>query len=124
MPKAPLPGGQGIPWSRRIDGAWCYGLATTSLHANPQGAVHGGVMMTLADHALSMLAWDAAERAPCTTIQLNTHFLDAVEPGAFIWVAGEVARRTRALVFMRGIIRVGERDVAAADGIWRILRGG
>lgn len=127
MPRAALPGGQGIPWSRRIDGVWCYGLQTTEAHANPQGALHGGVMMTLADHGLSMLAWEAAERAPCTTIQLNTQFLSAVRPGEFVWIAGEVVRRTKSLVFMRGIIRAAEhddaRDVAAADGIWRILRG-
>ena len=122
MTRAPLPGGMGIPWSKRIDGAWCYGLLTTDAHANPQGAVHGGVMMTLADHALSILAWEAAERAPCTTIQLNTHFMDAVPPGAFLWVAGEVTRRTRSLVFTRGIMRCEDRDVAAVDGIWRILR--
>lgn len=127
MPKAALPSGQGTPWSRRIDDAWCYGLQTTDEHANPQGALHGGVMMTLADHALSILAWQAADRAPCTTIQLNTQFLAAVRPGEFIWVAGEVVRRTGSLVFMRGIIRASEdgttsRDVGAADGIWRVLR--
>ena len=127
MHKAALPGGQGVPWSRRIDDVWCYGLQTTADHANPQGALHGGVMMTLADHGLSMLAWEAVERAPCTTIQLNTQFLAAVQPGAFIWVAGEVVRRTNSLVFMRGIIRAADdttdsRDVCAADGIWRVLR--
>ncbi len=124
MPKAALPGGLGVPWSKRVDGLWCYGLLTTADHANPQGALHGGVMMALADHGLSILAWEAAERAPCTTIQLNTHFLDAVRPGEFIWITGEITRRTRSLVFTRGIIRAAERDVAAADGIWRILRGG
>lgn len=124
MPRAALPGGLGVPWSKRIDGVWCYGMLTTPSHANPQGALHGGVMMTLADHALSMLAWEAAERAPCTTIQLNTHFLSAVRPGEFLFVAGEVTRRTGAMVFMRGLLRTPDRDVGAADGIWRILRGG
>ena len=124
MPRAALPGGLGIPWSRRIDGVWCYGMQTTPDHANPQGALHGGVLVTLSDHALSMLAWEAAERAPCTTIQLNTHFMSAVRPGEFIWVAGEVTQRTGSMVFMRGIVRAPDRDVAACDGIWRILRGG
>ena len=34
--------------------------------------------MAFADHGLSFLAWEAAERTLCTTIQLNTHFLDAI----------------------------------------------
>ena len=124
MPSAPLPGGLGVPWSKRVDGVWHYGLATTPAHANPQGALHGGVLMTLADHALSLLAWEAAERAPCTTIQLNTHFLSAVRPGEFVSIAGEVTRRTGSMVFVRGVVSAGGRSVGAVDGIWRVLRGG
>jgi acyl-coenzyme A thioesterase PaaI-like protein len=56
------------------------------------------------------------------TIQLNTHFLAAVTPGEFIELKGEVTRATRGLVFVRGILSVGDREVAAVDGIWRVLR--
>ena len=123
---APLPGALGILWAKRVDTAWRYGLATTPDHGNNNGVVHGGVLMAFADHGLSFLAWEAAARAPCTTIQLNTHFLDAVRPADFIELRGEVTRRTAGLVFVRGIIsaRTGEaeRDVLAVDGIWRILR--
>jgi acyl-coenzyme A thioesterase PaaI-like protein len=97
-------------------------LLTTAEHANPQGVLHGGILMTFADHGLSMLAWEAAQRAPCTTIQLNTHFLAPVEPGQFVELRGEVTRATKGLVFVRGILAVGDRDVAAVDGIWRVLR--
>jgi acyl-coenzyme A thioesterase PaaI-like protein len=123
---APLPGGLGLPWAKRVDGLWRYGLLTEGGHGNNNGVVHGGVLMAFADHGLSFLAWEAAERAPCTTIQLNTHFLDAIHPGEFIELRGEVTRRTRGLVFLRGVLaaRRGEkvRDVGATDGIWRVLR--
>ena len=119
---AALPGGLGVPWAKREGEGWRYGLLTSEAHANPQGAVHGGVLVTLADHGLSMLAWEAADRAACTTIQLNTHFLDAVRPGEFVELHGEVTRRTRALVFTRGTLLAGGRPVAATDGIWRVLR--
>jgi acyl-coenzyme A thioesterase PaaI-like protein len=117
-----MPAGIGMPWAKRVGDAWRYGMLTTADHANPQGAVHGGMLMTFADHGLSMLAWEAAKRAPCTTIQLNTHFLAAVEPGAFVEVMGEVTRATTGLVFIRGLLSAGDRDVAAVDGIWRVLR--
>jgi acyl-coenzyme A thioesterase PaaI-like protein len=124
--RAGLPGGLGVPWGRKQDGAWRYGLTTVEDHANVNGVLHGGVLMTFADHGLSMLAWEAAERAPCTTIQLNTQFLDAVHPGEFLELRGEVVRRTRGLVFLRGIISAralsGVRDIGAVDGIWRVLR--
>ncbi len=122
MARAALPGGLGIPWAKRDAKGWRYGLQTTPAHANPQGALHGGVLMTVADHGLSIIAWEAAERAPCTTIQLNTQFIAAVRPGEFVWVRGEVTQRTGSMVFMRGIMATPDRDVAAVDGIWRILR--
>jgi acyl-coenzyme A thioesterase PaaI-like protein len=126
LPGAALPSGIGIPWARRVDGIWHYGLLTDDDHGNPNGVVHGGVMMAFADHGLSMIAWEAAERAACTTIQLNTHFLDAIHPGEFVELRGEVTRKTRGLVFVRGVIGVRshdtQRDVGAVDGIWRVLR--
>lgn len=122
MPNSAMPSGVGIPWAKRDGATWLYGMLTTAEHANPQGMVHGGMLMTFADHALSMLAWEAAKRAPCTTIQLNTHFLSAVTPGDFVALRGEVTRATRGLVFVRGLLAAGERDVAAVDGIWRISR--
>jgi acyl-coenzyme A thioesterase PaaI-like protein len=122
MRNGPMPAGIGLPWAKRAHDGWRYGMLTTADHANPQGALHGGMLMTFADQGLSLLAWEAAKRAPCTTIQLNTHFLAAVEPGAFVELRGEVTRATQGLVFVRGVMAVGARDVAAVDGIWRVLR--
>ena len=126
LPGAAMPGGLGVPWAKKVDGAWRYGLVTSADHNHGSGVVHGGVLAAFADHALSFLAWEAAERAPCTTIQLNTHFLDGVPPGAFIELRGEVTRRTRGLVFVRGVVSArdddGIRDAVAVDGIWRVLR--
>jgi uncharacterized protein (TIGR00369 family) len=117
-----MPAAIGVLWAKRTGDAWHYGMATTQQHANPQGALHGGILMTFADHALGMYAWEASKRVPSVTIQMNTHFLAAVTPGEFVELRGEVTRATRGLVFIRGILSVGERDVAAIDGIWRILR--
>jgi acyl-coenzyme A thioesterase PaaI-like protein len=122
LPGAALPSGMGLPWAKRHDGHWRYGLLTTQDHANPRGAVHGGVLMTFVDHGLSMLVWEASSRSPCATIQLNGHFVDAVRPGEFVELAGDVVRRGRALVFVRGLLRVAGREVLAADGIWRVLK--
>jgi len=148
----PLPGQIAQFWSRRVEETWHYGILTDASHANGNGVVHGGVLMTVADHALSFLAWNAAERQPCTTIQLNTHFLDAIHPGEFVEVRGQITRRTRGLVFVRGDVLAhgtipapagGQRSASAADetspngsrlsglqprpvgavdGIWRVLR--
>lgn len=120
-----LPAGLGFPWARRVDGEWRYGFQTTDAHVNDGGIVHGGILMTFADQCLGMFVWEATGRVPSVTIQLNTHFLDAVKPGEFLEARGEITRRTGGMVFMRGTVSVltpeGSRDAAVFDGIWRIL---
>ena len=123
MTSGAMPAGIGVPWSKRGDTGWRYAMMMTEAHLNPQGVIHGGILMTFADHGLSLYAWEAAKRQPCTTIQLNTHFLAAVKPGDFVELTGEITRVTRALVFVRGLLSVEGRDAAAMDGIWRILGG-
>jgi acyl-coenzyme A thioesterase PaaI-like protein len=126
LPGAALPGGLGMPWALKVGEQWRYGLLTEPGHVNPSGAVHGGVLMAFADHGLSFLAWEAAARAPCATIQMNSQFLDGVVPGEFVELRGEVVRRTNSLVFVRGLLvalgDAADREVVAVDGIWRILR--
>jgi acyl-coenzyme A thioesterase PaaI-like protein len=126
MPAAALPGGLGIPWAKRVGEQWRYGLPIGDGHLNPNGVVHGGVLMAFADHGLGLLAWEAAGRATCITIQLNAHFLDAIRPGEFIELRGEVTRRTSGLVFLRGLAGArnshGARDVGSLDGVWRVMR--
>jgi acyl-coenzyme A thioesterase PaaI-like protein len=118
-----MPAAIGAPWAKRSEeGGWRYGLLTTAAHANPEGAVHGGILMIFADHTLGIFAWEAAKRSRCVTIQMNTHFLASVTPGDFVELRGEVTRATRGLVFVRGILSAAGRDAAAIDGIWRILR--
>lgn len=123
MRNGPMPAAIGLPWSKRLDDRWLYGLLTTPEHVNPEGAVHGGILMLFADHTIGLLAWDACKPYPAVTIQLNTHFLSAVKPGDFVVLDGEVTRATKGLVFVRGILSVGDRQAAAVDGIWRVLRG-
>jgi len=123
MDDNPMPAGVGVPWRKRHADGWVYGLLTRADHANPAGAVHGGVLAVFADHTLGCYVEAAADGAPNVTIQLNTHFLAAVAPGSFLELRGEVTRATGSMVFVRGIISVAESDVLAVDGIWRVFRG-
>ena len=85
------------------------------------GTVHGGALMTFADIALGSAVVRALEDANCATLSLQNHFVSAGRVGEFLYCRGEVVRRTRNLVFMRGLIQAGERVVAQADGIWKII---
>jgi acyl-coenzyme A thioesterase PaaI-like protein len=122
MHDGPMPGGLGVPWAQRFPDGWRYALEMRDDHINPAGAIHGGILMAFADHVLGLYVWAEAKGAPNVTIQLNTHFLGAAKPGDFIILRGEVTRATGSMVFVRGLIAAGDRDVVALDGIWRVFR--
>lgn len=108
-------------WSRREGDEWAYGMIASDAHVNATGVVHGGMLVSLADQAMSMLVWEAMERTPCVTIQLDTQFLSSARPGDFIQARGRVIRKTRSLVFVQGTLEVNGESVLAATGIWKAI---
>tara|TARA_R110002020_G_scaffold16871_68_gene59806 strand:+ start:5234 stop:5701 length:468 start_codon:yes stop_codon:yes gene_type:complete len=109
-------------WVRAREPAPDYAFMAQPKHQNRRDVVHGGMLMTFADRAMGMTCWYMNDRKPQATIQLNVHFVDAVQVGDFVEARCEVVRRTRSLVFMRGTLVVGERIVATADGVWKAMR--
>ena len=90
-------------------------------HHNRRGIVQGGMLMTFADRSMGMTCWYANERQPQATIQLDMHFIDAVQIGNFVEAKCKVVRRTRSLIFMSAKLVVGTRVVANANGVWKTL---
>lgn len=109
-------------WVRREDGVRVVGLLGEERHGNGYvGTVHGGVLMTFADIALGMGVVDAADTRDCVTLQLQMQFTASAPIGGFLTCRPELVRRTSQIVFMRGLIMTGERTVASADGMWKLL---
>ena len=110
-------------WFRRDEDGqgFRYGFPAEARHLNMGGVVHGGMLMSFADDVLGMTVWEAAGRKPCTTVQLSTQFIAPVKLGEFVEGRAEVLRTTRSVVFVRGLVTVGERTIVHADGIWKIL---
>lgn len=115
-------GQSGPLWTRREASGWAYGLLAEDKHLNPAGVVHGGALCTLIDHVLSTVAWEACDRTPCVTVQLDTHFLAEVRAGQFAQARVSITARTSTLVFMEGTVLVDERPVLAARAIMKVLR--
>lgn len=108
-------------WTRKEAPHWAYGLLMTPAHLNPAKVVHGGVLTSLMDHALSSIAWEAVDRRACVTVQLDTQFIAAAFEGQFVEARGEVVQATSSLVFMRGSASVGGVDVVTASAILKLL---
>ena len=106
---------------RRDPAGNALGIRIGPQHLNLRGAVHGGLIASLADHALGMQAWDACGGQPCVTLQLGLQYIGAGRSGDLLEARGEVVRMTRSVVFMRGLVVAADRVVAAVDGVWKRL---
>ena len=121
MPASDYPALIGPFLARREGGGWHYGFVAEQRHLNKGGVVHGGMLVSFADDALGATVWEAVGRQPVTTVQLNTQFIAPVHLGELAEMRAEVLRRTRTVVFVRGVLEVGGRAVVHADGVWKIL---
>lgn len=120
-----LPGFAGLVgplWTRKEekDASWAYGILAGPAHLNPAGLVHGGLLTTLMDHALSAIGWEATGRRACVTVQLDTHFLAAAREGDFLIARGRVLRATASLLFMQGSIATAETELVSASAILKL----
>jgi hypothetical protein len=98
-----LMGGLGPLLTRREGDGWAY-----ALHLN---------------HALSTIAWQASERTPCVTVQLNISFLGASRPGQLLVARGRVTHQTGSLLFMEGTLHADNAHVASAQAVMKRLSG-
>jgi uncharacterized protein (TIGR00369 family) len=110
------------PFYQPVDGSLnVCGFVTDERHGNKRGVAHGGMLATAFDVGLGNASWTAAEQKPCATIQLNVQFVGALKLGEFAVIRAEVIKVTRSLIFLRGVMAVGDRIVATSDGVWKIL---
>ena len=90
-------------------------------HVNMRGVIHGGMLMSFADAALGQAVWDATDRAPSVTLNMQSQFLKPAKAGEVIQVKPELIRRTRSFVFMRGDFKVDGETIFAATSVWKLL---
>ena len=83
--------------------------------------LHGGVLMSFADQAMGMTGRRLTGDKPHATIEMNMKFIAGVKIGDFVEAHCEVVRETRSVLFIESKLKVGDRIVASASGIWKIL---
>lgn len=108
-------------WTSGDDARRMYAILTDERHRNHNGGVHGGLIAALADHAMGNVARHAIGGQALATIQMDVQYLAAGRLGDFLVARSNVVRKTRSIVFARCTITSGDRDVAAATGVWKIL---
>lgn len=106
---------------READGTMAYGLNTGPTHQNSIGLVHGGVITSLIDQAIALVAWKAADRRPAVTVQMNVQFTSAAKSGSFLQARATIRHATRHLMFVDAQVRCDDATIASASAIMKIL---
>lgn len=109
-------------WTRRTEQGWQYGLHTVAKHLNPAGVVHGGALLTLADHVMSAVAWEVCERQPCLTLDMSAQFLSSARSGDWLTATAQVVRSSRSLIFMEVALSVENKVIFKAQALLKIVR--
>lgn len=97
----------------------------TIAHSNLMNKVHGGVTLAFLD--VGLFAASAVcghfHAAGSVTISLDTQFIGAGDIGIPLDAEVEIARATRRLIFLRGLVVQGEAVIASFTGIIRRASG-
>ena len=88
----------------------------TRSHLNGGGAIHGGALMSFADFSLFAIARRALIDTKAVTVTFNGEFIAGGAPDVMVEATGDVLRVTRTMVFVRGLIRQGDRTLLAFSG--------
>lgn len=90
-------------------------------HCNQMSILHGGMLSAFMDGLLAAAVARAA-RMPVVTVQMNLNFLSMARAGDWVTGRSHVTRLTREVAFVEGVTRVGERDLAHASAVFKLMR--
>ena len=91
------------------------GIEVEAKHANRLGRAHGGLLMTLADVALSRaVRTHLPPGAVTATADLHIAFLDGVRDGQWLEAVSNVDRAGRSLIHASCVVSADGQDVAKA----------
>jgi uncharacterized protein (TIGR00369 family) len=97
-------------------------LTLTEDHTNRHGVLHGGIAASVLDNAMgatASLTVDPTGRAPFLTVSMTVNYHAAARAGETLEAEGIVTGGGRSLTFVGGDLRVGDRLIATATGVFK-----
>ena len=91
-------------------------------HLNSARITHGGYLSALIDAGAGTAAHRAAENAQCVTISLDLKFIGTTKVGDEIVGFTKIQKKTNSLVFLIFQLHCKDKIIAAASGVWKILK--
>jgi acyl-coenzyme A thioesterase PaaI-like protein len=107
-------------WRRDEGSVPEYGFQSDSRHANPNGFLHGGAVLSFLDTILGFAVFKETQRK-CATVTLDSRFVGNVAPGEWITGRTVVKRLTRTFAFVDGEALAGEKLLVTTAAVFRIF---
>jgi acyl-CoA thioesterase len=111
----------GVKFNKYQDGCCEIDLVIKDQHLNIGGSVHGGIINSLCDIALSgAVTCEFVDKAESVvTMQMNVNFLRAGMPGDKLSAWGEVVKKGRTIYYVEGGVKNQDgKLIARASGDW------
>jgi uncharacterized protein (TIGR00369 family) len=105
------------------DGTHRFVFTTRQIHMNAAGTVHGGMLMSFMDVAMSQTARIASDASSLSTIALNCDFVSPARLHDKIEARIRVCRRALKVVFLSGQLVAEDRMLLVATGVLKVVTG-
>ncbi|WP_448212015.1 PaaI family thioesterase [Colwellia sp. MEBiC06753] len=113
------------PFFQRFDqdrGQFIRALPIRAEHLNPEGVVHGGVLLAFLDYVCYRAIGDEiSHQNPFATVQLNSNFLAAAKPGDIVFGVANITKVTKSLIFATGELYNSDRALMTGSGVWKLI---
>ena len=112
----------GILFKTISDNEFEFKATISKNHLNAAGITHGGYIAAFIDAGAGTAAHRSANKSPCVTISLELKFISAVRLGQELIGKTKIQKKTKTMVFLTCELTAGNKIVATASGVWKILK--
>lgn len=99
-----------------------YGFITREMHANRNGVVHGGMIMSFVDRAFGLHSRLASGSDKAATVSLSHQFVAPLPLGKFATISPRIIKLTPRMSFIEGTVLCEDQPIVQAQGVWRLAR--
>lgn len=107
-------------WRQDAAGEFEFGFHSDARHGNPNGVLHGGAVLAFLDTILGHAVVRVAQRR-CATVSLDSRFIAAVAPGAWIGGRATIRKLTRSFAFVDADAYADDKLLVTATAVFRIF---
>jgi uncharacterized protein (TIGR00369 family) len=112
----------GILFKTISESEYQFKATITENHLNAAGITHGGFIAAFIDAGAGTAAHRSSNNSPCVTISLELKFIAAVKLDQELVCNTKIQKKTKTMVFLTSELTVGNKIVATASGVWKILK--